>query len=109
MSAFKKAVAADIKRVFINPFEFADWHNINGGDVLAVVDRDVIRERQPKTAAEYSEGVFIEEVLVYVEAGDLARKPVKDEILRLDGELFLVTEVAESMGVLEITITANEA
>lgn len=109
MSAFKDAVAADIKRVFINPLEFADWHNINGDNVLAVVDRDVIKERQRPTAAEYAEGVFLEEILVYVDASDLSRKPVKGEIFRLDGEMFLVVEVGENMGVLEITITSNEA
>lgn len=109
MSAFKDAVAADIKAVFINPLEFADKHNINGQAVDAVIDRDVIRERQLPTAAEYSEGVFREEMLVYVDAADLRRKPVRGEIFRLDGDLYLVSEVAENMGVLEITIQANEA
>lgn len=109
MSAFKDAVAADIKAVFINPIEFADLHNINGQMVNAVVDRDVIKERQQPSAAEYAEGIFREEMLIYVEASELRRKPVKGEILRLDSELFLVAEVAENMGVLEITLQANEA
>lgn len=109
MSAFKDAVNADIKRVFINLLEFADQHNINGQMVDAVIDRDVIKERQPPTASEYSEGIFLEEILVYVAADDLQRKPVKGEIFRLDNEMYLVKEVAENMGVLEITITSNEA
>lgn len=109
MSAFKDAVKADIKRVFINPLEFADEHEINGDAVLAVVDRDVIKERQQPTATDYAEGVFMEEILVYVEADDLPRKPVKGELMTLDGERYLVKEVAENMGVLEITIIANEA
>lgn len=109
MSRFKDAVKSDIRRVFINPLEFAEKHNINGKMIEAVVDRDVIKERQPKTATEYAEGIFIEEILVYVAADDLTRKPVKGEIFRLDGERYLVEEVAENMGILEITIMANES
>lgn len=109
MSAFKDMVAADVKAVFINQLEFADMHNINGVMVNAVVDRDVIKDRQARAGvSEYSEGVFADEMLVYVAADDLTRKPVRGEIFRLDGGLYLVQEVAENMGVLEITITANE-
>lgn len=109
MSRFKDQVAADIKQVFINPLEFASLHNIDGQDVNAVIDRDVIKERQAPTAAEYAEGVYKDEMLVYVATGDLRRTPVKGQIFRLDGEIYLVAEVAENMGVLEITIEANEA
>lgn len=108
MSAFKDAVANDIKSVFINVLEFADRHNINGEMVDAVIDTDVLKERQPPTASEYAEGIFKDEKLVYVKHDELRRKPVKGEILRLDGDIYLVEEVAENMGVLEITISANE-
>lgn len=109
MSAFKDAVAADIKGVFLNPLEFADEHLINGQRVTAMVDSDIIKERNAPTAAEYAEGVFLEEKLVYVAEGDLLRRPVKGELFRLDGERYLVKEVAENDGVLEITIISNEA
>lgn len=109
MSAFKDAVAADIHGVFINPVEFAETHLINGQRVVAMVDRDILKERSPPSSSEYAEGVFLEELLIYVADADLPRKPVKGELLRLDNDRFLVTEVAENMGVLEITIRANEA
>lgn len=109
MSRFKDQVAADIKQVFINSLEFAATHNINGQNVDAVIDRDVIKERQPPTASEYAEGVYKEEMLVYVAAGDLRRTPIKGELFRLDGSRYVVSEVAENIGVLEITIEANDA
>lgn len=109
MRAFKDAIAADIKGVFINPLEFAEQHNINGQIVTAMVDSDILKERSRPTASEYAEGVFIDEKLVYVAADDLQRKPVEGEMFRLDNRRYIVKEVVDNMGVLEITITANEA
>lgn len=109
MSAFKDAVKADIKQVFINLLEFADVHNINGEEVAAVIDRDILKERPNLTTSVEARAIFEEEIHIYVAYDDLVRKPVKDEILRLDGAIFIVEEVAENMGVLEITIRANEA
>ncbi|AHN84823.1 ATP-binding sugar transporter family protein [Vibrio phage phi 2] len=109
MSAFKDAVANDIKAVFINGLEFADEHTINGQTVTCVVDRDEIKERGTPSASEYAEGVFIEQVMIFVAKNDLPRVPVKGELLRLDGERYLVDEVAENMGMLEITIQDNQS
>lgn len=108
MSAFKDAVAADIKRTFINALEFADLHDINGTEVLAVVDRDVLEERNARSYAEYAEGVYSAQIKVYVDAADMPNRPVRGALFRLDGERYLVDECGENMGVLEITIEANE-
>lgn len=108
MSAFKDAVAADIKSTFINALEFADTHNIDGTDVLCVVDSDILQERSSKAASEYAEGVFRAQILVYIAKEDLPVRPVYGEVIRLDGDLYLVQECIENMGVLEITIEAND-
>lgn len=108
-SPFKQQVAADVAATFINPLEFASTHDINGSFINVVVDRDVLNERQAPTASEYTEGIFKEQLLLYVATVDMEVKPVKGEILWLDGDMYLVAEVAENMGVLEITIEANEA
>ena len=109
MSRFKDQVAADIKQVFINPLEFAEPHNINGIDMMVVIDKDVLNERLSVTNTQYVEGVFKDEMLLYIDAKDMPRKPVIGEILRLDGEIYLVSDVAANMGVYEVTIEANEA
>lgn len=108
MSAFKDAVKADIKQVFINHLEFADLHQIDGVEVLAVVDRDVLKERPNLTTSVDAHAMFEEEIHVYVAYDDLSVKPVRGQILNLDGTIYLVSEVHENMGVLEITIRANE-
>lgn len=47
--------------------------------------------------------------MIFVAKNDLPRVPVKGELLRLDGERYLVDEVAENMGMLEITIQDNQS
>lgn len=109
MSAFKDAIAADKKAVFINGDEFADTHNINGVDVVCVVDGDLITERNAKTYAEYAEGVFKSQITIFVDAADLPQRPVKGEGIRFDGEYFSVDECIENAGIYEITLGANDA
>lgn len=108
MSAFKDAVAADIKRVFINPLEFADAHEINGQTVQAVIDSDVLKERQTPTATDYAEGVMMGELLVYVSYDDIGRRPVRGEQMTIDGVIYYVVESVVNMGVLEITVQGSE-
>lgn len=106
--SFKDQVEKDIKAVFINPLEFADMHNINGVNMLCVVDKDQFIERTTPSYAEYAEGVFKDLLHIYVDIKDMARRPVKGEVLRLDGEIYLVQSVFEDMGMYEITVEANE-
>ena len=44
MMGFKEQVRKDVKGVFINFAEFADWHNLNGKDTLCVISRDFTDE-----------------------------------------------------------------
>ena len=109
MSRFKDAVAADIKAVFINGLEFADEHDINGETVMAVVDGDIIQERNSSSYSEYPEGVFQQQIMVFVSADDLPERPVKGELFFLDNERYIVDRCNENMGILEITIEANDS
>lgn len=107
--SFKDEARKDIQRVFVNPLEFAEPHDIDGTTVLCVVDDDVIDERQGIGRTQWMDGVYIDMRLIYIEKDLLPRKPVRGQLMRLDGERFIVQKVAENMGVLEITIEANES
>lgn len=109
MSPFKDAIAADKKAVFINGDEFADLHNIDGQDILCVVDGDLITERQARRSTEDIEGVFKSQLTVFVDAADLLQRPIKGQGIRFDGEYYSVDECIENMGILEITLGANDA
>lgn len=102
MRTFKDAVSADVANVFLNMDEFADRHNLNGRDVICLVDTDMTdpaKERVNKSL----EGVFVNSITVYVKPDDLERRPVERELLYLDGEMYFVQTVSSEMGLLVIT------
>ena len=104
MSAFKDAVAADIKGVFINSDEFAETHNLNGRSVLCVIDKNnIIEGRDGKI-----EGVFLNSLSIHVSKDDLDSIPIEGEWLSIDGSFHIVRSVSEEMGVLVILAEANE-
>lgn len=111
MSDFKDAIAADIHNTFINDFEFAEEHDINGELVTCVVDENKINDLNARQSmgTGYVDGVFVKQVLIFVAEADLPRAPVRGELIRLDGERYLVDDVATNSGMLEIRIEANES
>ncbi|ABO49742.1 conserved hypothetical protein [Desulforamulus reducens MI-1] len=100
---FKDYAAADIA-VFVNVDEMADSHDIDGQQIPAIVDSDVLSGQ-----SEYRDGIYLGEILVFVRSSDLPSRPVKNQHMRLDGELYLVSNCSEEDGLLQITLEANEA
>lgn len=108
MSAFKDAVAADVKNVFINLDEFAEPHDINGETVDCVMDKNITAGNPLDTTGNPLEGVFANTLTIYVATKDLPAAPVEGELLRVDGSLHIVRNVSDEMGVLVITAEASE-
>lgn len=105
MSAFKDAIAKDVKTVFINLDEFAEEHNLNDEIVACIVDKDIISEQANKS--EIREGVFVNTLTIYVDVKDVKERPVKGEQIRLDDEWYFVEDVSVEDGVLVIVVEAN--
>ena len=62
MSYFKDMVAVDVKRIFLNPDEFAEKHNIDGKEILCVLDKNI--NSDPSLAKAL--GVYSNMVTLYV-------------------------------------------
>jgi len=109
MSPLKDYMVSDLD-TFFNQDEFANLHDIEGQQMPAVIDFDLLKER-PRTTERnpYADGVYVSETMLFVRKSDLGYKPVIGQHLRLDGELYLVTDCAENTGVLEITLEVNRA
>ena len=101
MSAFKDAIAKDIKSVFINMDEFAYEHDLNGKMVRCVVDKDVV-DGAKGTVANPLYGVFLSAITIYVDAKDMDSKPVEGELLSLDKKRYRVRNVSVEDGILVI-------
>lgn len=104
--SFKDQIQSDLA-VFINTGEFADTHNIDDQDIPAVIDRDILKQRSQRV--ERVDGVYSGEALLFVRLSDLPARPVVDQRMRVDSELFYVVDCNENDGLLEITLGANRA
>ncbi|HII3565323.1 TPA: sugar transporter [Citrobacter freundii] len=107
MNSFKEIMAQDIAAVFMNEKEFADIYNIDGKDILAVLDTDLVHERNKRSYAEFAEGVNQGQITLFASRDDFAYVPVKDQLMVINGRSYVVNEAADNSGVLEITLTIN--
>lgn len=110
MTAFKDFLEKDIREVFFNADEFAELHNVNGHEMRVIVEGDTSSrpQRGSLERSPIAEGVFKTALTVFILKVDLPVTPVVGEMFRLDGALYFVTRVTDSLGLLEIGLEANE-
>lgn len=71
---FKEQLAHDNKVVFMNINEFAEIHDINGKKVLCIIDNNEMVDREKRYQYKrslYGDGIYLKEILFYVNARDL--------------------------------------
>jgi len=107
---FKEHAIRDLN-IFFSLDEFGELHDIDGKEVVCVLDENVLKERprEPVELYRSSQGIYVNSKVLFVRKEDLATRPVVGQHMRVDGELYLISECSESHGVLEITLEANEA
>ena len=101
MSAFKDAVAKDIA-AFLNIDEFAEPHNLNGRDVVCIVDKD-LTDPYKQTVSRSLEGIFVDAIIIYVRPENMERRPVENDLLYLDDNLYFVVNLSVENGLYVIT------
>lgn len=104
----KEQMAADIAAVFLNQDENADWHDINGQQVLCIVDEDISKQRTNRQSDNY-DGIFSRQITVFIAEMDLGYRPERNQKMTVDSECFLVLNCSASEGMLEIELGANQA
>lgn len=91
--------------IFINLDEFGEIHRINDVDINILIDNEILKERQIKSA----EGTYIGDVLFYVKKSDLKIKPRINDPLNLDGDIYFISKVSDEDGLYEIVLESNGA
>lgn len=104
--ALKDYFAGDLD-VFMSLDEFADIHEVNGQKIPVVLDEDILKTRSSYRDVPM-DGVYTGRKVIFIKTASLGKAPAIGSISRIDGKLFLVVEVSEARGVLEITVEANE-
>ena len=82
-------------------------YNINGTDVLCVVDTDLNKVRSAQDSEQY-DGIFLTLTKLYVKKTDLPKRPVYGKVFRLDEKPYTVVDCADEAGVWVITLGLND-
>ena len=86
---------------------FADTHNVNGTDMLCIVDTDLNKIRSAQDSEQY-DGISLTLTRLYIKKTDLPKRPVYGKKFRLDDEPYLVVDCADEAGLWMITLGLND-
>jgi len=102
---FKELAFQDIQNVFLNPEEFGEYHMFGGRKMLIIVDSNEVEERGKKQF-EHSriDGIYEDNILVYVSRKDFGEQPARGHAIQLDGRTYRVTDSRDEGGVYSITL-----
>lgn len=102
----KDIMNADIDDVFLDPDEFAELHNINGKQILCIVDEDISKQRSNRQSTSY-DGVYLIQVTLFVRESALGYRPERDRKITVDGKWYEVLECS-GQDLLEVTLGSNQ-
>jgi len=111
MMGFKEQVADDLVRVFLNPAEFGERHNLDGTECICVISGDMTEKRNASLhgGRRTPEGLHGDYLTVCVRTADLPRIPKQGTNFKVDGKRYTVDTCTEDMGMLTITLGAFRA
>ncbi|MEK5378074.1 hypothetical protein [Paenibacillus sp. FSL P2-0173] len=120
--SFKDQLEKDVKDVFLNEKEFANWHEIafmsppkNGlpatpeppVKMLVIVDDDELRDRK-SSASNPTDGVYDADLLFYAQRADFflyfGRLPVLQSKIKFDGRIYTVADLQDDGDMITVTL-----
>lgn len=117
MSKFKDLIKKDISTIFFNADEFSEIHILTDAKttspkrykVRAIIDKLELIERQKGAQSNYTDGLYTNQLLIYVPIEDLPTRPAVGKMIYLDGQkvVYIVKDITEEDGVYSITIEAT--
>lgn len=108
--SFKEQIAADNAAVFLNEMEFAELHDLNGTECMAIVQDISVAQSLSIQAGkdDYYPGVYGSQLQVNCLKADLPEVPVYGMRFYLDEKMYEVESVNDDMGLLTIQLVAND-
>lgn len=110
MPRLKDYLESDLD-VFFNPDEVGEFHNIDGEDILVIIDNDLIEERQKNAQQNFNDptGIYKADVLFAVKKTDFGEKPAVGENIMFDNRLYQVSDTEDEGNTYIITMVANRS
>ena len=106
---FKDFATADISAVFFNGDEHAETHNVDGKDVLVILEKDDVRDHSAHWEAgakqNFDTGLYNRHMILYIGVEDYGPKPKQGKLLTLDKKyLYLIQKCDDESGVYRMVI-----
>lgn len=105
MMTFKDIIKQDAKTVFMNESEFAEWHTIDGKELLVIVDGNELIEREKRNKA-LEQGTYAKQVLFFVAASEFGKLPAIGRQMNFDGKRYFVTDAIREGAMYSISLEA---
>lgn len=107
MRSFKEQLEMDFDNTFFNLDEFAELHTIDGNEIPVVVDNETLLQLNlGKT--EYSDGIFTDNIMFFVQRKYLNYEPVIGQVIEFDGVAYPIDNVLSDTGGYTIILRGNE-
>ena len=106
---FKDFASEDISAVFFNGDEHADLHNVDGKDVLVILEKSDVRDHSTHWEAgakqNFDTGLYNRHIILYIRVEEYGPKPKQGKLLMLDKKLtYLIQKCDEESGVYRMTM-----
>lgn len=103
---FKEILHRDVKAVWLNRFEFAEMHCINGKRCPVIFD-DVENVEREKKMQSTMDGLYARQRLLYIASEDFGALPAQKAAVDVDGKRYLVMDATDESGIYAITLEAT--
>lgn len=101
---FKDAMENDIQNTFLNVNEFGEEHNLNGENVICVIDEDSFQEKEISGKLTVESGFFTKGVTVFIDKKYLRYKPTGNMEIEFDNENWTIASCKENFGMYELDL-----
>lgn len=97
----QELIMKDINSVFLNKDGFAKEHNIDGENILCIIDED-------KLVSNSNDGVYVIRRHLFISQTDLGYIPVPEQKIAIDGKYYYVFDCINE-DILEVILEARES
>lgn len=107
---FRDTIPNDNENVFLNYDEFAEDHDLNGTTAKACIQNDTFGQGLTTGSGDDQTylGIYGSQIKVYCLTDALPEVPIYGQTFSVDGKGYLVMSVANDVGMLCITLLAND-
>ena len=106
---FKDFASEDISAVFFNGDEHADLHNVDGKDVLVMLEKSDVRDHSTHWEAgakqNFDTGLYNRHIILYIRVEDYGPKPKQGKLLMLDKKIaYSIQKCDDEGGIYRMTM-----